>query len=337
MALQRDERVLLVRALAWTKSRARRRRRTRRLKHRARLPAPAAPTKSLVSSSSQRASLRELPIERSTATLGPWLLLAWALGFVGLLSRIVVLERRFARRLARTSDLPEGRIRGLLESCARELGVRRIPRVLLTQAVDAPALYGVFRPRLLMPADLLSTFDDSELRSVFRHELAHLKSFDAPIDRLAVLVECVHWFNPAVWFAMRRMRNERENARDSLALAHASPSERFAYGRTIIRLIERHALQPGLLRMSCPPAQLKRRISMIAEPMRSTHKTKLVAWSLTSLIGLGLLTGASTAQPGQDATTKGLETVRGDAALGDARLASRPAQGLGDARCDEPW
>ena len=47
-----------------------------------------------------------------------------------------------------------------------------------TEAVGSPALFGFVRPRLLLPAGLMSQFTREELRHVFMHELAHVKRRD---------------------------------------------------------------------------------------------------------------------------------------------------------------
>jgi len=49
-----------------------------------------------------------------------------------------------------------------------------------TEAVDAPALCGWFRPRLLLPVGFAAKLTDRELRFVVRHELAHWVRRDLP-------------------------------------------------------------------------------------------------------------------------------------------------------------
>ena len=56
--------------------------------------------------------------------------------------------------------------------------------------------------------------DLAQLRHVFLHELAHLKRFDIAVGLLTAVVQTVHWFNPLVWLAFRRMRDDREVACD---------------------------------------------------------------------------------------------------------------------------
>ena len=106
----------------------------------------------------------------------------------------------------------------LLEASRRVIGTRRAPVLVETDAVDSPALFGLLRPKLLLPTGLIRRLDESELRHVFLHELAHLRRHDVLLNWLAALLQIIHWFNPMIWFGFARMRADREFACDALAL-----------------------------------------------------------------------------------------------------------------------
>jgi hypothetical protein len=47
--------------------------------------------------------------------------------------------------------------------------------LLETDLVESPALYGLFRLRLLLPPKLSERFTPDELRHIFLHELSHVR------------------------------------------------------------------------------------------------------------------------------------------------------------------
>jgi beta-lactamase regulating signal transducer with metallopeptidase domain len=176
------------------------------------------------------------PFER---TIRWWtvLMAVWAAGVIWHFARLVVGSVWLGRRAARVeSDALEA----ALKEAAQELGMRWKPRVMESSLVASPALFGILRPRLLLPVGFAERMSARELRHVFLHELAHLKRGDLITNALMAVAQGLHWVNPLVWCAMRQMRVERELACDELVLRTAGreSAERRAYGETILRLME---------------------------------------------------------------------------------------------------
>lgn len=214
----------------------------------------------------------------------------WLLGVLTLSLRMVMgnLGLWWAVRRGRVLTLQPAL--ELLERCKADLGVRTPLVVILTERVPSPALFGLVRPRLLMPEGLLEHLSEEELRHVFLHELAHLRRLDLFWAWLSALVQVVHWFNPLVWWAFRQMRSDRELACDALALGALPAGQAPEYGHTLLRLLELlrpPAVLPSLAGLSEDRSHLSRRIHMIA---RFNPKTSL-RWSLASigLIGAAAL------------------------------------------------
>ncbi len=76
---------------------------------------------------------------------------------------------------------------------------------------------GAWHPVLLLP-DAAENWPLERRRVVLLHELAHIKRLDWLTQTLAYIAGSLHWFNPLVWLAARRMRVEREQACDDLVL-----------------------------------------------------------------------------------------------------------------------
>lgn len=207
--------------------------------------------------------------EAKASALFSWrsLGVVWLAGALGIPIYLAGSAFRMSWVIRRYRPVTQGQVLDLLEDCKQAMGVRTPLTLVETPAVQCPALFGFVRPRLLLPKGLLNSFSLAELRYVFLHEVAHLKRGDIPVNWLAVAPLMLHWFNPLVWYAFRRMRADGELACDALALAHTQGPENKQYGATIIKLLEtfsRPALAPGLVGILENQNQMKRRISMIA-------------------------------------------------------------------------
>jgi beta-lactamase regulating signal transducer with metallopeptidase domain len=225
----------------------------------------------------------------------PWLWL-WATGALFMAVCLWINHFRIHRSVTRRRPLINEAVLNLLEDCKQRMGVRTPVTLVETAAVDGPCLFGVLRPRLLLPPGFTGGFSPDELRYVFLHELGHVKRHDVLLGWLMALLQILHWFNPLVWLAFSRMRVDRELACDALALSHAEEEDNKPYGRTIVKLLEHFGdsvRAPSLAGIVEEKQQMKERIIMIAK----FHKSNggfAVAASLLAGLGLVTLTDAQT-------------------------------------------
>jgi beta-lactamase regulating signal transducer with metallopeptidase domain len=174
----------------------------------------------------------------------------WVAGAFLCALRLICLNARFRLRLRGAVSIEEPEVARVLDQCRERMRLRSKLRLFETSEVRSPALYGLFRPRLLLPAGMTRAFTLRELRFVFLHELAHVKRRDMLVNWLITLFQALHWLNPALWFAFNRMRADREMACDAMALSCAGEGDNQPYGETIIRIlagIEGRTALPGLV------------------------------------------------------------------------------------------
>ena len=204
-------------------------------------------------------------------TLVQWIATAWLAGVAGLLLMRVAAHARFIRAVRRSSSPAGPSLVHAMACVAADRGEHPIG-VWESGAVSTPALHGLFRPRLLFPQGMADQFTPSALRMIAAHELAHLRRRDLLAQSLMRAAVVVHWFNPLVWIAARAARGDCELACDETVLRRLEPSQREAYGSTLIEVV-------NLARFSPPPPlalgvveskhDLRRRIKMIAHQHQS--------------------------------------------------------------------
>jgi len=223
----------------------------------------------------------------------------WLLGAVVLVVYVCAGNFHLWWLVTRERPLTDQKILDLLEDCKSDMGIRTILGVVITDKVTSPALFGFVRPRLLLPAGMLEALSLKELRHVFLHELAHLKRHDIYLGYLSSLLQVLHWFNPLIWLAFYRIRNDRELACDYLVLSRTKSGQAKDYGQTIVYLLERFSRPrhlPAMAGILETKSQLKRRIKMITKFKKTSRPQWAGAMLLLVVLACVVLTNAYVAK-----------------------------------------
>ncbi|MHC5034088.1 MAG: M56 family metallopeptidase, partial [Planctomycetota bacterium] len=198
-----------------------------------------------------------------------WILGVWAAGaatVLGLFLAGTVVVWRVARagKPVREDSLWGAALQAL--GAMRELSGLR---VLESERVGVPMMWGLFRPVVLLPAQTPHWFEERR-RVVIIHELAHLERRDCWTQAIAQLACAVHWFNPLVWLAARRMRVERERACDDRVLNAGLRASDYASHLLEIARSMRDVRCSGLAAVAMArPSQLEGRLLAILDAKRS--------------------------------------------------------------------
>ena len=94
----------------------------------------------------------------------------------------------------------------------------------------SPAVYGIFKPKILLPANIA----DADLDYILRHERVHIRRRDNLWRVLAVLTTCVHWFNPLVWIFLKNFFTDMELACDAAVLKTLPGGDEKAYAAVLL-------------------------------------------------------------------------------------------------------
>jgi beta-lactamase regulating signal transducer with metallopeptidase domain len=142
-----------------------------------------------------------------------------------------------AQRLKRRSKhaLPEV-WQSRLAALAAQLGIRRGIRLCESTLAQVPAVIGWIRPVILIPAGALINLGAQELEAVLAHELAHIRRFDYVANLLQSAIEALLFYHPGMWWVAKRIRAERENCCDDLAIMACG--DRVMYARALTALEE---------------------------------------------------------------------------------------------------
>ncbi|MCI0539047.1 MAG: hypothetical protein L0Z50_27890, partial [Verrucomicrobiales bacterium] len=215
------------------------------------------------------------------ATLRDWLMPVWMAGFALLIVRLLAAQWFLHRTAAKGKVVADGRVATMVRQAQNRLEIRQPVQVLLDSRRTIPMVWGVFRPRLLLPAEA-AEWDDGQLRSVVLHELAHIKRHDLVVQWITQVTCALHWFNPLVWFAAWRLHTERERACDDLVLAGGVCASEYATHLLYVatKLSPSNWTQAGVLTMARPSRLEGRLLAVLNE--RLNHRGLTTALALAA-------------------------------------------------------
>jgi len=164
------------------------------------------------------ASWKQRAVERLELTL-PYIVSAWLLGVFGLslwhLGGWAQLQRLRKKMIRQVDDSLCVKLRRLSE----RLRVKRAVQLVESALVQVPTVVGWLRPVILLPASALTGLTTEQLEALLAHELAHIRRCDYLVNILQTIVETLGFYHPAVWWISQRIRVERENCCDDLAVS----------------------------------------------------------------------------------------------------------------------
>ncbi|HEX3599987.1 MAG TPA: M56 family metallopeptidase, partial [Lacipirellulaceae bacterium] len=201
------------------------------------------------------------------------------------------------RSVNRDSEFGGARLLQLWAECCELAGVRRACRILQFDGVSQPAIMGVLRPTLLLPASGVE-LEDEQLRMVMLHELAHVRRGDIAVNWALVAIRAIQWWNPVYWLAASRMCSLREQACDAFVVRRRQSQVGQRYASLLLTLAERRPMG-GTWRVMLPasilsffPSLFRRRAVRVRLKALRTATVERGRWQsagiATLLVGLAV-------------------------------------------------
>lgn len=209
--------------------------------------------------------------------------LVWMAGFITTLFISIFMFFTLNKQVKIKKNIEDENIKFILEKSKNIMKIKTDINLVVNDDIRTPALCRLIKPTILFPNAMLDLEDD-EIKYILLHELSHYKRKDILVNYLLVLLQCVHWFNPFIWFFFKKIREDMELATDEIVVSKLNEDEYKNYARTIITIIERISIVPkniGVLGMADDKKILRKRIEMIKNSNLFKNKKKLI-----SIIGI---------------------------------------------------
>ncbi len=222
-----------------------------------------------------------------------WPLVALTIWGIG----VLVLSLRMARGwfwmrrlVADSTRVFEGPLMDAANKAAALLGLKTVPRLVVTGAQVSPFTCGVRRPLVVLPKTFVQKANRHSLLAVLAHEFAHVRRRDSLLGFVLCICDAIYFFHPVVHLVRRRILFEREKACDALVLA-ASKACPSAYASAIcdaaqFSMSTRSLTSPPLL-VAESFGDLKGRLTALAS--EAAPRARLSLASVFVLLLLGIL------------------------------------------------
>ena len=119
---------------------------------------------------------------------------------------------------ARARPVAPGTWTRLADEIGRELSLARPAQLLQSDHPSLLVTWGLLRPKVILPRAAQSWTED-RVAIVLRHELAHISRGDWVVQIAGEILRTAYWFNPLLWIACTRLRQESEQACDDEVLS----------------------------------------------------------------------------------------------------------------------
>ncbi len=179
-----------------------------------------------------------------------WLGEAWLLAY---LAGVVLACARFWRGRRQLAALMQAARRLSARDIAAHRALAphraRLPRVMEIDAPIAPMLAGLLQPTLLLPRHLRD-LDQDQQALVIEHELTHLSRLDQLWLHLALGLQILLWFNPALAALRRQLTWAQELGCDRAVLAGRTPQQRKCYAAALVAQFSMQQASPAYAAMA---------------------------------------------------------------------------------------
>jgi TonB family protein len=206
------------------------------------------------------------PLRKDPFTFAAVLRWLWIVGTVLANVVLVVGVVRLARLASGARRIIDGVWVDRAEEICREYGLRRPVMLLQSSHPTLLVTWGLHQPKVILPAAAREWRDD-RVCLVLSHELAHVRRGDWIMQLAAELLRAFYWFNPLVWMACSRLRQESEQSCDDAVLNRGVDGQEYA---THLVDIARDLRQPRIWTAApgiARPSSLERRV----RAMLDTH------------------------------------------------------------------
>ncbi|MGM9637484.1 MAG: M56 family metallopeptidase [Eubacteriales bacterium] len=151
--------------------------------------------------------------------------------------------------------------------------------------ITTPSVYGIIFPKIILPCE----YRQNDYDYILMHENAHIKRGDNFIRIVALIIVCIHWFNPFAWLFLKLLYSDIELACDETVLSKCNETQKKEYAHTLLSTAER----TNVFAATFGGANIRTRIENILSYRKLSAISIIAFLALIIAIAYTLLTNAS--------------------------------------------
>ena len=167
----------------------------------------------------------------------------------------------------------------------KEIDLKLIPKIVVSNEVLSPMLVGFIKPMVILPE---IKYSNNELKVILKHEFMHYKRKDLWYKLLLIIANGMHWFNPIVYFMVRKANRDLEYSCDDDVVKNENMEYRKDYSMTILKSMENSRATALSTYLSKSGENEKKRFKNVLDI--KTKKKGIFA--LICILGLIIITGS---------------------------------------------
>ncbi len=149
-------------------------------------------------------------------------------------------------------------IRLFIRNTAVHLGIKKKVAVWISDKVDVPAVIGILKPVVLLPAVIINNLTTTQVETILLHELAHIKRNDFLLNLCQSVIEALLFFNPFVIMLGKAIKQEREHCCDDWVLNYQYNKHDYASALLVLEQQRQQQLAFAVAATNGKKALLKR-------------------------------------------------------------------------------
>lgn len=165
-------------------------------------------------------------------------LLVWICGIVLSGFRIITVYVKFKNLLEKEPCINDKAVKDMINSVEYLYGKSTEFRIIRTSLVSVPLLFGVFKPKIVLPQIELT---NEELCYIIRHEVTHYHHYDLWIKLFTELTAIIYWWNPLVYILKQQIDKILEIRVDTIVTKRMSEAERIRYLECLLTIAKGNA------------------------------------------------------------------------------------------------
>ncbi len=173
-----------------------------------------------------------ISVGRYRLTVGGVLLFLWMAGAVCRLFTHIMEYMHFIHIIRKCPGYFKCDVEAVIGRINRECGKSGKFKVLYVPGIQAPAILGIVRPKILIPG---ADYTEKEIYYILKHEILHYYNYDMAVKLLCEALCMVYWWDPFAFLLRKMMVRTLEIKVDCLLTSGFSEEDKISYMECIVR------------------------------------------------------------------------------------------------------